>query len=80
MQTIGAFAAKTHFSTLLDQVEKGEQIVITKHGHPIAKLVSVKSTDREQIKQTIKRLKKFSSSNLLRGISWKALRDEGRKA
>jgi len=80
MQTIGAFAAKTHFSALLEQVEKGEQIVITKHGHPVAKLVSIKNTGRDQIKQTIERLKKFSSSNLLGGINWKVLRDEGRKA
>ena len=79
MQTIGAFAAKTHFSALLDQVEKGEQVIITKHGHPVAKLVSIKNTDYEQVRQTIKQLKKFGRSNLLGGLSWKTLRDEGRK-
>lgn len=79
MQTIGAFSAKTHFSSLLEQVEKGEQVIITKHGHPVAKLVSIKSTDNEHIRQTIKRLKKFGQSNLLGGLNWKTLRDEGRK-
>jgi len=29
MQTVGAFEAKTHFSVLLEQIEEGEQAVIT---------------------------------------------------
>ncbi|MFY9345928.1 MAG: type II toxin-antitoxin system prevent-host-death family antitoxin [Planctomycetota bacterium] len=36
--TIGAFDAKTRLSELLDRVEGGEVIVITRHGLPIAKL------------------------------------------
>jgi prevent-host-death family protein len=42
MQTamsIGAYDAKTRLSELLDRVEKGEQIVITRHGKPVARLV-----------------------------------------
>ncbi|MBF0419399.1 MAG: type II toxin-antitoxin system prevent-host-death family antitoxin, partial [Magnetococcales bacterium] len=36
METIGAFAAKTHLSALLDRVVQGEQITITRHGVPVA--------------------------------------------
>jgi prevent-host-death family protein len=36
--TVGAFDAKTKFSELLDRVETGEVIVITRHGVPIARL------------------------------------------
>lgn len=79
MQTVGTFEAKTHFSALLDQVEKGEQILITKHGHPVAKLISVKSTLRERKHQAIMRLKTFAQSQTLGGLDWKTLRDEGRK-
>lgn len=39
MKTVGAFEAKTHLSALLDDVERGESIVITKHGKPAAMLV-----------------------------------------
>lgn len=35
---IGAYEAKTHFSTLLDRVERGEQIAITRHGRVVAVL------------------------------------------
>lgn len=79
MQSIGAFEAKTHFSALLDQVAKGEQIIITKHGHPVAKLISIKATDKSRIRDTILKLKEFSKSNTLNGLDWKTLRDEGRK-
>jgi prevent-host-death family protein len=36
---IGAFEAKNRLSALLDRVELGEVIVITRHGKPVAKLV-----------------------------------------
>jgi len=79
MQTVGAFQAKTFFSALLEQVEKGEQVVITKHGRPVARLIPVAGTDRERIKETIQRLKKLAQSHTLGGLDWKQLRDEGRK-
>lgn len=78
MQTLGAFEVKTHFSALLVQVEKGEQVIITKHGHPVAKLVPI-GVSRNQIQQTIQRLKEFAQHNKLGGLDWKALRDEGRR-
>lgn len=39
--TVGAFEAKTHLSSLLQRVEAGEVVTITKHGRPIARLVPV---------------------------------------
>jgi len=35
---VGAYKAKTHLAELLDRVEKGERIVITRHGRPVAVL------------------------------------------
>lgn len=79
MQTYGAFHAKTHFSELLEQVEKGEQIIITKHGHPVARLVPTGNPDKEQIRIAIQQLKKFSQPHTLGPLDWKTLRDKGRK-
>jgi prevent-host-death family protein len=39
--TVGAFEAKTHLSELLAKVEEGEEITITKHGRPVARLIPV---------------------------------------
>lgn len=79
MQTIGAFEAKTHFSSLLEKVEKGEQIIITKHGHPVARLVPAAKIDHEQVRQAIKGLKEFNKRHSLGKLDWKKLRDQGRR-
>mgnify|MGYP002788252429 FL=1 len=39
MITVGAFEAKTRLSALLEKVASGEEVVITKHGKPVARLV-----------------------------------------
>jgi prevent-host-death family protein len=36
--TIGAFEAKTHFSQLIANVEKGQDYIVTKRGKPVAKI------------------------------------------
>ncbi len=38
MREVGAFDAKTHLSEILDAVERGETIIVTRRGKPIAKL------------------------------------------
>ena len=40
MKHVGMFEAKTHLSSLVDEVEKGGQVIISRHGKPVAKLVS----------------------------------------
>lgn len=40
MKHVGIFEAKTNLSSLIDEVEKGGEFVITRHGKPVAKLVS----------------------------------------
>jgi prevent-host-death family protein len=39
--TVGAYEAKTHLPRLLAQVENGDEVVITKHGRPVARLVPI---------------------------------------
>jgi prevent-host-death family protein len=39
MKQVGIFDAKTHLSSLVDEVEKGGEVIITRHGKPVAKLV-----------------------------------------
>jgi prevent-host-death family protein len=79
MTQVGAFEAKTHFSSLLDRAERGEQITITKHGRPVARLVPVAEIDHEKIKRTIDELKEFSKNYSLDGLSIRELIEEGRR-
>ena len=39
MRTVGSYEAKTHLAHLLEEVERGEVVVITRHGRPVARLV-----------------------------------------
>jgi prevent-host-death family protein len=41
MKTVGIFEARRHLSALLDQLERGEEIVITRRGKAVARLVPV---------------------------------------
>ncbi|MGH8283074.1 MAG: type II toxin-antitoxin system Phd/YefM family antitoxin, partial [Gammaproteobacteria bacterium] len=59
MPVVAAFEAKTHFSQLLDQVQRGEEIIITRYGEPVAKLVSAHAvTGRQQVAQLIAETRK----------------------
>lgn len=79
MNTVGAFDAKTHLSALLDQVARGEEIVITRHGHPVAKLVPVGERQPEQARQAAARLRYLSQAQRLDGLSLRDLIEIGRK-
>jgi prevent-host-death family protein len=41
METVGLFEAKTHLSELIARAERGEEVVITRHNKPVAKLVPI---------------------------------------
>ena len=79
MTRVGAFEAKTHFSALLERVVQGEEIVITRHGRPVARLVPAAVSEEAQVEQAIAALKSFRQGATLGGLSWKELRDEGRR-
>jgi len=79
MATVGAFEAKTKFSALLERAERGEQIVITRRGKPVARLVRIEQPEREDGRELVARFKVARANATLGGLSWKDLRDEGRK-
>ena len=79
MITVGAFKAKTHLSSLLDRVAEGEEVVITKHGKPVARLVGAAQFDRERVNEAFEKLKLLRKQTTLGGLPWEMLRDEGRR-
>ena len=48
MTTVGSFEAKTKLAELLDKVEAGETVTITRHGKAVAKLVPANGTDEQE--------------------------------
>lgn len=59
MRQIQASEAKAKFAEMLDCVERGETIVITRHGKQVASIVPNDATRRERTKAAIEGLRKI---------------------
>ena len=79
---IGAFEAKNTLGTLLDRVQQGEEIVITRHGRPVARLVpNSGGIDRAQARAAAERIRARAAQLKAAPFDWMALkqdRDAGR--
>jgi prevent-host-death family protein len=57
MTTVSAYEAKTHLPRLIRAVERGETVIITRHGKPVAQLGPVKDR-RAEVAEVIERMKR----------------------
>ncbi len=79
MREIGAFEAKSKLGQLLDRVEAGEEIVITRRGRIVAKLVPPgNGFDRERARAAAQRIREMRRGVTLGGLKIKDLIAEGR--
>ena len=78
---IGAFEAKNKLGMLLDRVESGEEIIITRHGKPVARLVpNAARIDKLQARAALERIRSRAGV-LQEAFDWSAVRadrDAGR--
>jgi prevent-host-death family protein len=82
MREFCAFEAKNRLGHLLDLVEHGEEVVITRHGKQVARLVPARQkTDRTEAHVAVQRIRDRAERLKLGRFDWsewKAYRDEGR--
>ena len=79
MITVGSYEAKTRLSALLDKVEQGEKVTITRHGVPVAVMEPVGAPDRAKVRQTIDKIRRHREGKSLGGITIRELIEEGRR-
>lgn len=80
MSDVGAYEAKTHLSELLNRVESGERITITRHGKAVALLVPVPGAADRTAADAVEGLLAFREAHRLGpDMSVKDLIDAGRK-
>jgi prevent-host-death family protein len=82
VREVGAFEAKNKLGTLLDWVENGEEVIITRHGKAVARLMpNIAAHDPNKAVAAAKRIRSRAKA-LKNGVfdwrEWKAYRDEGR--
>jgi prevent-host-death family protein len=58
MRIIGAYEAKAHLPRLLRAAKRGETVIITRHGKPVAQLGPVQAQRRQDVAQVIERMKR----------------------
>jgi prevent-host-death family protein len=79
---IGAFEAKNTLGALLDRVERGEEVIITRHGKPVARLAPCQeSVDANAVRETLARIRARARTLTPEPFDWEALkrdRDLGR--
>ncbi len=82
MREFGAFEAKNRLGHLLDLVEAGEEVAITRHGREVARLVPARPAfDREQARAALRRIRARAERRKLGPFvwsEWKSYRDDGR--
>jgi prevent-host-death family protein len=83
VREIGAFEAKNTLGTLLDRVEHGEEIVITRRGRPIARLIRAQPDDQAvAARAAAARLRTLADEIAGVTLTWdelKTYRDAGRR-
>jgi prevent-host-death family protein len=87
MATVPAFEAKTKFGELLDRVLGGEEIVITRHEKPVARLIPEGGRNLAEIRRAAEGLealqKEIAGSKAgRRAVSWsefKSFVEKGRR-
>ncbi len=75
---VGAYEAKTKLASLLDEVEKGHRVTITRHGTPIAILVPANRPTQPALAETVAALRAFRRGRTL-GADVQELIAEGRR-
>ena len=79
MRQVGTFEAKNKLSALLDLVQAGEEIEITRNGKPIARLVPAKGRDVEKAKEAAAALRAIRAQARTGPESLKELVTAGRR-
>ena len=79
MRHVGSYEAKTHLPRLLDEVARGEVIMITKHGVPVAVLSPAAGPGSRSTLDAVAGLRRFRVTHPLGGATLRDLIEDGRR-
>jgi prevent-host-death family protein len=82
MTTVGTFEAKTHLTQLLGRVARGERILITNRGQPVAMLVPPERGARGDVGAVVREMlaaRDKGGPTLGKGLTARQMREEGRR-
>jgi antitoxin (DNA-binding transcriptional repressor) of toxin-antitoxin stability system len=80
MAAVSAFVAKTRFGELLDRVSAGEEIVITRHDKPVARIVREGAPRLDNVRRAVEALRSLQQRIAARGPAKAKLLDRDVRA
>jgi len=78
METVGIYEMRTRLGELMKKVMKGEEVTVTRHGVPVARIVPFEAPNKLSIRDAIEAMKQFGRDKSLRGMRLKKTIERGR--
>lgn len=79
MEKIGIYDARARLSELVERVEAGEEVVLTRHGRPVVRMVAASAAEHKPQLAAVARIKALRKALDIRGVDIGALIKEGRR-
>ena len=79
MSSVGVFEAKAKLSELIDRALAGKDVVITRHGRPVARIVAERAPGKKDVKAAIAEIRRFRKTLRTGRVDLRALIAEGRR-
>jgi prevent-host-death family protein len=79
VSNFGVFEAKARLSELIDQALAGKEVVITRHGQPVARIVPEKAAGARDIKAAIAEIRRYRKTLRVGRVNLRAVIAEGRR-
>jgi prevent-host-death family protein len=78
MESVGTYELKGNLSKLLERVERGERITITRRGKPVA-VLGPPPSEKPDVEEAVRKMKEFGKGRSLGGLSIREMIEEGRR-
>jgi prevent-host-death family protein len=79
MERIGIYDARAKLSELIERVQSGEEVVLTRHGEPVARLVPEKPRRKRSRAAAVTRIRALARKLNIRDVDVRKLIEEGRR-
>ena len=79
MERIGIHEARARLSELIERVQSGEEVVLTRRGKPVARLVPARAGKRRSRAAAVTRIRALARKLDIRGVDVRELIEEGRR-
>lgn len=78
MESVGIYEAKSKLSELVEKAESGQEVIITRRGRPVVKLVPARQGNRSDRSALIDEIIAFSKTCRIKRVNLRKLAAEGR--